>query len=168
MAAISQQAIFSDAFFVNEKRCKLNKIPLKLIPYGLIDNNPALVQIMVWRLIGYTPLSEPILTQFTDAYVRPLGEMSQTHYVAQQYVHKWSHYRHINGFVNKIIWYKIVQNCWEWYGGARMLLSLKYHSSIMNSHAIYVFICITSMLSKMLYQKPLLLTWINVNPSKDK
>ena len=33
-----------------------------------IDNNPALVYIMVWRRIGDKPLCEPMLTQFTDIY----------------------------------------------------------------------------------------------------
>ena len=42
---------------------------------GSIDNNPPLVQIMAWRRIGDKPLSEPLLTQFTDAYVRYQGEM---------------------------------------------------------------------------------------------
>ena len=35
-----------------------------------IDNNPALAQIMAWRRIGDKPLSEPVLTWFTDAYMR--------------------------------------------------------------------------------------------------
>ena len=45
------------------------KISLKFIPKGEIDNNTALVQIMAWRRIGDKPLSEPMLTQFTDAYM---------------------------------------------------------------------------------------------------
>ena len=56
--------------FVNEKFCILMKISLKFVPKGPIDNNPALVQIMAWRRIGVKPLSETILAQFTDAYVR--------------------------------------------------------------------------------------------------
>ena len=31
---------------------------------------------MAWRLIGDKPLSEPMLTQFTDAYMRHKGEMN--------------------------------------------------------------------------------------------
>ena len=65
---------FADDIFrcilVNEKLCILNKISLKLIPKGPIDNNPALVQIMVWRQVGDKPLPEPLLTLFTDAYMR--------------------------------------------------------------------------------------------------
>ena len=34
-----------------------------------IDNDPALVKIMAWRPIGDKPLSEPMLTQFTDSYM---------------------------------------------------------------------------------------------------
>ena len=61
--------------FLNEKFCILIKISLKFVPDGPIDNNPALVQIMAWRGIGDKPLSEPMLTQFTDAYMPHQGEM---------------------------------------------------------------------------------------------
>ena len=37
------------------------KISLKFVPKGLINNNPALVQIMAWRLPGDKPLSEPMM-----------------------------------------------------------------------------------------------------------
>ena len=36
---------------------------------GPIDNNAAMVEIMAWRRIGDRPLSEPMLTRFTDAYI---------------------------------------------------------------------------------------------------
>ena len=53
---------FADVIFrcilVNEKFCILIKISLKFVPKGLIDNNPALVEIMAWRRIGDKPLSE--------------------------------------------------------------------------------------------------------------
>ena len=42
---------------VNKKFGILIKIALKFVPKGLIDNNPALVQIMAWRRIGAKPLS---------------------------------------------------------------------------------------------------------------
>ena len=45
------------------------------VPNGPIYNNPALVQIMAWRRIGDKPLSEPMLSRFTDAYMRHYGEM---------------------------------------------------------------------------------------------
>ena len=41
----------------------------KFVPKGPIDNNWALVQIMAWHRIGDKPLSEPVLTWFTDAYM---------------------------------------------------------------------------------------------------
>ena len=56
--------------FVNENFCILINISLKFVPKGPIDNNPALVQIMAWRRIGDKPLSEPVLTRFTDTYMR--------------------------------------------------------------------------------------------------
>ena len=45
------------------------------VPKGPIDNKPALLQIMAWCRIGDKPLSETMLTQFTDAYMRHYGEM---------------------------------------------------------------------------------------------
>ena len=48
----------------------LIEISLKFVPKGPIDNNPTLVQIMAWRRIGDKPLSEPMFTRFTDAYMR--------------------------------------------------------------------------------------------------
>ena len=56
--------------FVNEKFCVLIEISLKFVPKGPIDNNPELVQKMAWRRIGVGTLSEPMLTQLTDAYMR--------------------------------------------------------------------------------------------------
>ena len=65
---------FSDdiyiCIFVNEKCCIFIKKLLTFVPKGPINNNPVLVQIMAWRRIGDKPLSEPIMTQFTDAYMR--------------------------------------------------------------------------------------------------
>ena len=61
--------------FVNEKFCILIKISLNFVPKGSIDNNPALVEVMAWRRIGDTPLPEPMMTPFTDAYMRRQGEM---------------------------------------------------------------------------------------------
>ena len=74
MAAISQTT-FSDAFSRMKNLCILIRISLKFVLRGPIDNNWSLVQVMTWRKIGDKPLSEPILTQFTDVYAA-LGEMS--------------------------------------------------------------------------------------------
>ena len=46
------------------------KISLNFVPKASIINIPASVQIMFWRQIGDRPLSEPMLTPFTDAYMR--------------------------------------------------------------------------------------------------
>ena len=54
---------------------KMTKIPIqisvKFVPRSPIDNKPALVQVMAWRLINDKPLSEPMMTQFNEAYMRP-------------------------------------------------------------------------------------------------
>ena len=43
---------------------------------GPIDNKSALVQVMAWRRTGYKPLPEPMLAQFTDAYMGHQREMA--------------------------------------------------------------------------------------------
>ena len=52
------------------------EMSLKLVPNSPIDNKLALVQAMAWRRTGDKPLPEPMMTQFIDAYMRHLGEMS--------------------------------------------------------------------------------------------
>ena len=42
----------------------------KFVPRSPIDNKPAMVQVMAWRQTDDKPLPEPMLTQFTDAYMR--------------------------------------------------------------------------------------------------
>ena len=62
--------------FVNEIYNILIKISLKVVSKGPTGNDPALV--LAWLRIGDKPLSEPILTRFTDAYVRHYLEMSKS------------------------------------------------------------------------------------------
>ena len=69
MAAILADYI-SKCIFLNGNVRILIKISLKFIPKGPIDNKLVLVQVMAWRQTGDKPLSEPMLTQFTDAYMR--------------------------------------------------------------------------------------------------
>ena len=57
-------------FFLNENNRVWNWFSLKCVPRSPIDNKPVLVQVMAWRQTGNKPLSEPMLTQFTDAYMR--------------------------------------------------------------------------------------------------
>ena len=56
--------------FVNENFFILIKISLKFVPEGPINNIQALVQVMAWRRIGDKPLSEPMQTRYTDAYMQ--------------------------------------------------------------------------------------------------
>ena len=59
---------FSDDNFkwniLNENVSVLIKNSLKLVSSGPINNIPALVQIMAWRLVGAKPLSEPMMGSF--------------------------------------------------------------------------------------------------------
>ena len=75
MAAILADDIFK-CIFVNENFRISIKISRKFVPEGPIDNKSALVRVMAWRRTGDKPLPEPMLTQFTDAYMRHKGEMS--------------------------------------------------------------------------------------------
>ena len=69
MDAILADNIFK-WIFLNENGRILIQISLKFVPRSPIDNNPALVQVMVWRRAGDKPLPEPMMTQFTEAYMR--------------------------------------------------------------------------------------------------
>ena len=55
---------------MNENFSILIKVSLKFVPEDPIDNKAALVQVMAWRRTDVKPLPEPMLTQFTDAYMR--------------------------------------------------------------------------------------------------
>ena len=71
MAAILQ-TIFPDAFYLM-KILNFVWISPKFAPMSPIDNTSTLVQVMAWRRTGDKPLPEPMLTQFTDAYMRHWG-----------------------------------------------------------------------------------------------
>ena len=60
MAAFFQTTFFKSIFF-NENVPILIKISLTFVPKAPINNIPALVQIMAWRLPGDKPLSEPMM-----------------------------------------------------------------------------------------------------------
>ena len=68
MAAILADDIFK-CIFLNENDKMPIQISLKFVPKSPIDNKPALVQVMAWRQTGDNPLPEPLLTQFSDAYI---------------------------------------------------------------------------------------------------
>ena len=62
--------------FNNKNIWILNKISLKYVPLGLIDNMAALFQIMACCRTGNNPLSEAMLVCCTDAYMRHPASMS--------------------------------------------------------------------------------------------
>ena len=69
MAAILADDILKCIFLIENPRISI-KISLKFVPKGPIDNKSALVQVMAWCRTGDKPLPEPMLTQFTDAYMQ--------------------------------------------------------------------------------------------------
>ena len=56
--------------FLNENYRILIWFSLKFVPRSPIYNKHALVQVMAWHWSGNKPLPEPMLTQFTDTYMR--------------------------------------------------------------------------------------------------
>ena len=50
-----------NSIFLNENVWTPIKISLKVVPKGLVNNIPALVQIMTWHHPGDKPLSEPVV-----------------------------------------------------------------------------------------------------------
>ena len=89
--------------FVKENFCSLIKIAQKFVPKGPVDYNPALIKIMAWRWIGDKPLSEPMLTWFTETYMRQLK-----HICATVEVWEW-----IRNFISHFPWYVVTYPCWD-------------------------------------------------------
>ena len=75
MAAILVEDILK-CIFLNENHRIPIRISLKFVPRSPVDNKPALVQVMGWRRTSDKLLPELMPTQFSDAYMRHLGEMS--------------------------------------------------------------------------------------------
>ena len=69
MAAILEDDIFKWNF-LNENGRILIPISLKFVPKSPIYNRPSSVQVMAWHRTGDKPLPEPMMTQFTDAYMQ--------------------------------------------------------------------------------------------------
>ena len=70
MAAILADNI-SKCIFLNKKYYRISiQISLEFIPKCPSNNKPVLIQVMAWRLTSDKPLSEAMLTRFTDVYMR--------------------------------------------------------------------------------------------------
>ena len=52
------------------------KMSLKFVPKVRINNIPVLVQTMAWCRPGNKPLSEPLMVEFTDVYMRHSASVS--------------------------------------------------------------------------------------------
>ena len=68
MAAILADDNFKCIFSTENDRILIH-IALKFVPRSPIDNKPAMVEVMAWHQRGNKPIPEPMLTQFTDAYM---------------------------------------------------------------------------------------------------
>ena len=60
----------SKHIFVNENVWISIKISVNFVSKYPIYSKPTLVQLMAWCRTGNKPLPEPMMTQFTDAYMR--------------------------------------------------------------------------------------------------
>ena len=65
--------------FLNENVWISLKISLKFVPKGLINNIPALFQIMAWRWPGDMPLSEPIMVNLLTHICVPRPQWANHH-----------------------------------------------------------------------------------------
>ena len=70
--------------FLNENDRIPITISLKYAHRSPIDNKPALVQVMAWRQTGDKPLSDPMMTQSTEAYICHSASMSQGSFTASE------------------------------------------------------------------------------------
>ena len=77
MAAILADDTFNWIFLTDNDRIPI-QISLKLVARSPIDNKPALVQGMAWRQTGAKSLPEPMMTHYTEAYMRNYRGMSST------------------------------------------------------------------------------------------
>ena len=68
IVAILADDIFKEIFLNENGRISIS---LKFVPKSPINIKSALVQVMAWRRTDDNPLPEPMLAQFTDAYMRP-------------------------------------------------------------------------------------------------
>ena len=62
--------------FINLNFCISIAISLKLVPGGQMKNKSALIQVMAWHRTGDKPLPDPMLNEFTDAYMRHKRELN--------------------------------------------------------------------------------------------
>ena len=75
-AATLADDIFKCIFFFENVLILIKKKSLNFVSKGTIDNNSPLVQVMAWHRTGDKPLPEPMMTCFSDAYVRHSAPMS--------------------------------------------------------------------------------------------
>ena len=76
--------IFKRIFF-NENVWISIKISLMFVPKGPINNIPALVQIMAWRLSGDKPLSEPMMVSLPTHICVTRPQWVKEKYIAYSY-----------------------------------------------------------------------------------
>ena len=75
IAVILADDTFKCIFLSENDRIPI-QMSLKFVARIPVDNKPVLVQVMAWCRTGDKLLPEPMMTQFTDAYMWHLGEMS--------------------------------------------------------------------------------------------
>ena len=143
----------------HERFSILIRISPKFVPKGTIDNKLALVWVMPWDWTGNKPLPEPMLTQFTDAYIAMRVQWVNRGRLYLPWclyaIYLFSVYRYIIPLApGKICHFN--DNISPWY--------------LWTILGIFPLICSWMVLNigSGRCLGPLLLTWFNFNPSMDK
>ena len=84
----SADEIFKRISF-NENGWIVNKIALKFVPKGPIDNKSSLVQVMAWHQTGAKPLSEPMVSLLTGAYIHVSLSLNKSKLISPLVPHIW-------------------------------------------------------------------------------
>ena len=120
--------------FMNENvRISIN-ISLKFVPKGLINNIPALVQIMAWRREGDKPLSEPMMINLLThiCVTRPqCGTMlHRTAYRIR--IRLYLQVKYINMFAHSKLYYYTMTIQWSlYYKFTKALINMCYNKTHM-------------------------------------
>ena len=135
--------------FSYDKFCISIWISLKFIYNDPTNKMSALVRVMAWRRTGDKPLHEPMMTQFTDAYMQHYGHMSGNWWVSQSdmwwkiviYIQKYfadDIFKYIL-WAQYIYWLKIRQDVKQLIGSSLFTISLT-NQSRGNGNATYAFV----------------------------
>ena len=135
--------------FMNENvRISIN-ISLKFVPKGLINNIPALVQIMAWRRPGDKPLSEPMMVNLlTHICVTRLQWVK---------VITWT-----NEYQFSCGWYRYIKMFWwvcAYIASCPLLISFTFHYTPRSIHILFLSVVDTDTKTEGRHIGEFVITW---------